>query len=76
MRNRRRELRMSQMEANNLVFGNRKSAQYWSNVENRKCQIASKHLKRISEVLQVSLDDLVDAYVRDYKESIIKEIQK
>lgn len=52
----------------------RKSYQQISNIERGVCQLPIKHVAKISEVLGVTKETIIDLLVQDYKQKIISHI--
>jgi transcriptional regulator with XRE-family HTH domain len=77
IKEKRQTLKLSQVDAEQSILQFKKcKGQYWSNIERGLCTISPKHLSRASVVLKVPIDELVDAYVSDYRESVLFEISK
>ena len=74
IRSRRTSLDMSQQALQKSLNWNGKSAQYISNVELGKCSFPSKDLRKLSEALQVDREILIDLMVRDYRDSLVNEV--
>jgi transcriptional regulator with XRE-family HTH domain len=74
IKERRKDLRLSQGDLSNLIFSNRKSGQFVSNIERGLCQFPAKMIKRLSDVLMVSEESIIDLMVMDYKRNLINEV--
>lgn len=74
MRNRRRELRMSQKKLSALVGFSTKEAQYISNIERQKCQFPVRYITKLANALEVSEETIIELMTQDYKNAIIKEV--
>lgn len=74
MRNRRRELRMSQRKLSSMVGFSNKEGQFISNVERGKCQFPVKFINKLANALEVSNETVIELMANDYKNAIIKEV--
>lgn len=74
MRNRRRELRMSQLKLSTLLGFSSREAQYISNIERQKCQFPIRCITKLAKALDVSNETIIELMVQDYKTAIIKEV--
>jgi transcriptional regulator with XRE-family HTH domain len=52
-----------------------KSGQFVSNVERGLCAIPYKKLPLVSNKLKVSLEILVNAYMKDFRQGLIREVK-
>lgn len=69
---RRKEKSIGQQKLQELIFEGKRSGQFISNIERGKCQLPSKHIRKIAEILEVEADQIVDLLVADYKEAVVK----
>ncbi|MDD4975738.1 MAG: helix-turn-helix transcriptional regulator [Bacteriovorax sp.] len=53
-----------------------KNGQFISNVERGMCCVPLKMMKKISEVLDISLDELKVAFIKDHEETLINYLNK
>lgn len=74
MRNRRRELKMSQVKLSGMVGFSNKEGQFISNVERGKCQFPVKFINKLANALEVSNETIIELMANDYKNAIIKEV--
>ena len=74
MRNRRRELKMSQVKLSGMVGFSNKEGQFISNVERGKCQFPVKFINKLATALEVSTETIIELMSNDYKNAIIKEV--
>lgn len=74
IKNRRKDLKLSQCDLSNLIFSNRKSGQFVSNIERGLCQFPAKMVKRLSNALMVSEETIIELMVMDYKRNLINEV--
>lgn len=74
MRNRRRELRMSQRKLSSMVGFSNKEGQFISNVERQKCQFPVRYITKLANALEVSEQTIIELMTQDYKNAIIKEV--
>lgn len=74
MRNRRRELKMSQLKLSKLLGFSSKEAQYVSNIERQKCQFPVHYITKLASALEVSNETIIELMANDYRNAIIKEV--
>jgi transcriptional regulator with XRE-family HTH domain len=74
MRERRRELKLSQRELSAAVGFSTKEGQFISNVERGKCQFPVKFINKLATALDVSNETVIELMTNDYKNAIIKEV--
>lgn len=64
--------RLGQEELSQLL--GYKNGQFISNVEREKCSVPLKTLSKLITVLDVPKDELIDAVVKDYRETVYNHI--
>ena len=74
MRERRRELKLSQRELSAAVGFSTKEGQFISNVERQKCQFPIRYISKLANALEVSEQTIIELMAQDYKNAIIKEV--
>lgn len=74
IRNRRTDLKISQRQLHRKIFSIGKDGQFVSNVERGKCSLPVKHIPAISELLEIDPNELIEAFVKDYRDQIIKAV--
>jgi transcriptional regulator with XRE-family HTH domain len=74
MRERRRELKLSQRELSAAVGFSTKEGQFISNVERQKCQFPIRYITKLANALEVSEQTIIELMAQDYKNAIIKEV--
>lgn len=74
MRNRRRELKMSQRKLSTMIGFSNKEGQFISNVERQKCQFPVRYITKLANALEVSEQTIIELMTQDYKNAIIKEV--
>lgn len=53
-----------------------KNGQFISNVERGKCSIPLKSLRNLVEVLNIPHEELIDAVVKDYRETVYNHMNR
>jgi len=76
IKNRRKDLGLSQVQATKRLGWSEKNAQYLSNVERGLCAFPVKYINELSCALQVSREMIVEMMTKDYKEQILEELNK
>jgi len=76
IKNRRKDLRLSQTDLSNLLGWSKKHAQYVSNIERGKCNFPVEYINKLSCALNVSREMIIEIMATDYKEQIIEELNK
>jgi hypothetical protein len=74
IRNKRLDLRMSQITLTGLLGWKKNNSQYVSNIELAKCPFPSKSISRLSSALYISRAEIIDAMTKDYNESLNKSL--
>jgi len=74
MRNRRRELKMSQVKLSGMVGFSEREGQFVSNVERGKCQFPVRYISKLANALEVSELTIIELMANDYRNAIIKEV--
>ena len=74
MKEKRRELKMSQRELSSRVGFSTKEGQFISNVERQKCQFPIRYISKLANALEVSEQTIIELMAQDYKNAIIKEV--
>jgi transcriptional regulator with XRE-family HTH domain len=72
---RRKQLGLSQKQVYDQLPFKGSQPQFLSNVERGKCSLPAKHIRKISEVLQIEPEVMIDAFVSDYKRLVLNEVQ-
>lgn len=68
---------MTQAEAEKKIFETRaKFGQYWSNIERGQCTMPAKHLGKTADILEIPINELIDAYILDFREAVLFEMSK
>jgi transcriptional regulator with XRE-family HTH domain len=70
----RKKLQMSQTVLSARLGWSNKNAQYVSNVERGICQFPIKSIKMLSIALQTPVEEVINAFVEDYRRSIQQEV--
>jgi transcriptional regulator with XRE-family HTH domain len=70
----RKKLQMSQTALSARLGWSNKNAQYVSNVERGLCQFPTKSIKMLSIALQTPVEEIINAFVEDYKLGVRKEV--
>lgn len=70
IKSRRQELKISQRELSEKLGFSSRDGQFLSNVERGICQFPIKYIKKLSNVLSVSEETVVEMIISDYKKSI------
>jgi transcriptional regulator with XRE-family HTH domain len=73
---RRNELKISQIELGRQLGWTSSKGQVVSNVERGLQQIPSSHLNRLSIILVIPREQIIEAYIEDFKDSLYKELNK
>lgn len=76
IKKRRLEIGLTQPKLNLLLGYKSGNGQTISNIERGKCQLPIKLLDKLSLVLMISREAIIEAAVEDYKESLRKELSK
>ena len=76
IKGKRIELNLSQSQVHTLLGWKKENTQYLSNIECGKCQIPAKHINKLSSALHISRETIIDQMVKDYTDSLYKEIWK
>lgn len=74
VRNKRVATGLSQREMSLVMGATRGNGQAWSNLERGKAGIPHKHVHVICKKLEIPVQDMVSAMVRDYQEQLIRVI--
>jgi hypothetical protein len=74
IRNKRLDLRMSQITLTGLLGWKKNNSQYVSNIERALCPFPSKSISRLSSALYISRAEIIDAMTKDYNESLNKSL--
>jgi len=64
--------RLGQEELSQLL--GYKNGQFISNVEREKCSVPLKTLSKLINVLEIPKDELIEAVVKDYRETVYNHI--
>jgi transcriptional regulator with XRE-family HTH domain len=70
----RKKLKMGQTVLSSRLGWSNKNAQYVSNVERGLCQFPTKSIKMLSIALQTPVEEIITAFVEDYKRGIHQEV--
>lgn len=73
MRQRRKDLSLSQKDLSKVLGFSEKEGQYISNIERGLCQFPVKYIKKLSEALKVEEETIVEMMSLDYK-TRVKEV--
>lgn len=76
IRSRRKELKLTQADVHYRLGWKVVNTQYLSNIELGKCQMPIKHINKLSSVLYLSRELIIENMISDYKEALIKELGK
>lgn len=76
IRNRRTDLKLSQVQLQAKLGLKTKHAAYLSNIERGLNPFPIKYINQLSCALNVSREMIVEIMARDYKEQILEEIKK
>lgn len=76
IKNRRKDLRMSQAKLSGFLGWSHKNAQYLSNIERGLSGFPVDYVNKLSCALNVSREMIIEMMTRDYKEQITQEITK
>lgn len=76
IKRRRLDLGLSQTELSIKLGYEAKCGQTISNVERGTCQLPAKYLNSLSICLMISRETIIAEMVKDYQESLIKELNK
>ncbi len=52
-----------------------KNGQFISNVERGKCSVPLKSLSKLSNVLNIPVEELIEAVVKDYRETVYNHMK-
>jgi transcriptional regulator with XRE-family HTH domain len=63
----RKNKMISQQKLHTLLGWSSKTSQQISNIETGKCQFPVKHLKKLSDALEIDKDTIISAYLSDAK---------
>ena len=75
IREKRQLLKLSQVAAEQKIFlTEMKKGQYWSNIERGMCTMPLKHLSNAALVLEIPINELIEAYILDYREAVLSEV--
>lgn len=74
IRNRRRELNLSQEDVSRVMGWNKTRGQFLSNIERSKCTLPAKYISKISETIQLPPEAIIDAMLNDYREALSREV--
>jgi transcriptional regulator with XRE-family HTH domain len=74
MRERRRELKLSQRELSAAVGFSTKEGQFISNVERGKCQFPVKFINKLANALDVSNETVIELMTNDYRDAVKREV--
>jgi transcriptional regulator with XRE-family HTH domain len=76
IKQKRKELKITQPELSARLGYTSKTGQTVSNVERGTCQLPIKHINQLSLILRVSREAIILEMVADYKQALILEISK
>ncbi len=72
IRVKRQNLKLSQNDLSYILGLEQSKGQFISNIERGVCQFPINHIKKLSEVLKVSPETIVEIMAKDYKQSVLK----
>ena len=76
MRSKRIEFKISQQQLSKMLGFSQKQGQLISNIELGKCQLPPTKVKKLSEVLYIDVNQVIEAMAMDYQNNLIKEVLK
>ena len=74
IKQKRTELNLSQTDLSRLIGFSSTNGQFVSNIERGRCQFPVKMVKKLSEVLMVSEETIIELMTLDYKKSLMSEV--
>lgn len=74
IRSRRIELNLSQQKLTTSLGWNNRTTQYLSNIELGKCSFPSSYVNQLSSALMVDKKIIIDAMVKDFRDSLEREV--
>lgn len=76
IRNRRKDLKMSQAKLSGFLGWSHKNAQYLSNIERGLSGFPVEYVNKLSCALNVSREIIIEMMTRDYKEQVLEQVSK
>ena len=69
-----KELNLTQHQLSIKIGFNQKNPQFISNIIRGKCQFPPHKIKELSLAIGVPVEDVISAFVEDYKRSLYREV--